>query len=317
MRVKKQYKKGGKVKAVKKKGPKNVIDTLSDEQFLRYIKTKDVNVLPTTEISTLSRESYEKLSEPEKKVYDSFYGNQTQPYQVDVNVGGRTFNTVRKKDDIHWEDALRMVRDSGVEEITNEVNDSLDKDKFRISPENDPLRDYSFRAHASPNYFSDDFKGGSINVPKKFNPNDPITDSIVKEYYFDFAAPNLPPNMSDENKNIIYDEGIRIVKEKVARPYIKDVAAELAHLNLPRYMSEDAKWWERPTDPFRKLESETDDAREERARGEGSDPDLSNYHDPRDYEYRTHFAPDGAEAIMFLEYNLTQRLLDLLENQPQ
>ena len=67
-------------------------------------------MLPEVEVSALTDDSYNKLSSPQQKIYDFYetpYGTrQTIPTGLNTNM--------------HWKDALRMVEEQGLEEISHE-----------------------------------------------------------------------------------------------------------------------------------------------------------------------------------------------------
>ena len=118
------------------------------------------NILPPAMITTLSDESYGKLSAAQKQVCDAFGGDQTIKYVNKVVPEGRPINPVRREDSLHWEDAVRMVEDSGVENISNTPQVTRDASGQEVV--NYPMDHYgTFRAHANVPWDS----GGNIFIP--------------------------------------------------------------------------------------------------------------------------------------------------------
>lgn len=281
----------------------SVLPDFSEKAVKQRLAAEGINVLPSDslEISTLSDKSYDKLPVNERQVYDAFYGSQTLPYEVQTGIPeGRTMSKIRKKDNIHWEDALRMTRDSGVAGIYNEPSYSARKnpEKFNIKKGS---RD--FRAHA--NLYS-----GEIFIPpfqtfQQKYPNwaatNPRWDSTMSKYGYD-------DNFSSWDEVQAYESG---------SAYISNLTAELAHLNLEKQVNKEGEaFFQRYNIPFREtpdystLMNVSDDSRAEREKEEGKYPDSSNYRTIGDYEYHTHYDPEGAEARMFREYNLKNRLFN-------
>ena len=242
-----------------------------------------VYMLPTAEISTLSDKSYNELSEPEKQVYNAYRGKQILPYELAYNPNPTSrynpwLGAVRKKDFLHWEDALRMVRDSGVETISNVPVEGENSESYNYQ------KDY-FRAHADPNK-------NTIYVP-------PLPKS-----FWSASREWLP----DPNA-----EYIKLIAAELAHLNLRnqlnseDSFGQRALTNFRDFAHGPGKTYRFSNSKYNKLESQTDESRLERKAIEGEYPDETNYTTPKDLEYQTHFSPTGAEARQFYNYNFTGR----------
>lgn len=147
---------------------------------------EDTNIIPEVEISTLSDESYDKLSDAQKQVYDAFGGDQTIRYTNKVVPEGRTIRPVRRESELHWEDALRMVEDSGVENIYNTPKVTRDASGKEVV--NHPMdSDGIFRAHAWIPFDS----GGNIFIPSAEAWDNAYHSDTAKEKYISKLAAEL------------------------------------------------------------------------------------------------------------------------------
>jgi len=299
---------------------------ISIGSYETYLKNKGVTTIPSAEVSTLSDESYNKLSDNQKQVYDAFHGAQTLPYELETKPPGRNVNKVRKKDDLHWEDALRMVQDSGVKNIYNTPKDAKYKKGYK---------DGDFRAHASKNNNSiyippssnelvytgvrdrklkelalvktliEGFESGGGNYSENGYP----VSQMRYDYYKNERLPILLGGYENfynnsDRRGMWYESGSledsSNFEENINDKYIRDLTAELAHVYRRKEQS-------LPTElaDFYK----TQGSRAVRAIKEGEWPDDSNYSTESDLEYQTHYAPTGNEATMFSEYNLSSKIL--------
>lgn len=304
---------------------------ISMGSYETYLKNKGVTTIPSAEVSTLSDESYNKLSDNQKQVYDAFHGAQTLPYELETKPPGRNINTVRKKDDLHWEDALRMVQDSGVKNIYNTPKDATMAKGYKEG---------DFRAHStklnnsiyippSSGYTGakdkrlkelelvktliEGFESGEGNYSKidgdgKRRP----VSQMQYDYYKNERLPILLEGYENfynnsDRRGLWYESGSLEDSSNFGanNDYVSNLTAELAHVNrrkeqgLPTELADFYK---------------TQGSRAVRAIKEGEWPDRSNYSTESDYEYQTHYAPTGNEARMFSEYNLSSKILrDLAE----
>ena len=282
-----------------------------------------INV-PEVSISALSNESYDRLNQPQRVLYDMYTAPEGGTRQtLPINIGGEN----RQVGDIHWKDALRMAQNSPRTQIydTPHSNALRDKDKYMING------DY-FRAHAHP-------MSGNIYVPpshaypverdKSFkdeygNTFDTYTDNRFREFYIDprtnkpWGEVELPegfletigtPNFnregitSDMYKTMYKERGPYSEKAFQYTPDEKDrlqqgkrmstIIAEYGHTS-PEVTN--------PRDGF-PGHFQTIFDRIKRSREEGEWPDASNYQSPEDLEYHTHTAPNSAENQLYDKYN--------------
>lgn len=95
--------------------------------------------IPEISISALSNESYNKLSQSERVLYDMYTdpeGATRQTLPIDIGQENRQVG------DIHWKDAVRMAQNAPRTQIYNRPNKSVDKDKYQID------KGHPFRAHS-------------------------------------------------------------------------------------------------------------------------------------------------------------------------
>ena len=274
-------------------------------------------------ISTLSDESYNKLSDNQKQVYDSFSGDQTQPYRVESSIPGRTILPVAEKDDLHWEDALRMVQDSGVRNIYNRPRELpegwIDDDFFRAHRKKANIYIPSAELYTgNKNERLEHIAEAKDNI-KRYESGekdfafteegyaDGNFDEGMYEFYRDVRLPLLiagqeqtPEERERMGFKPVYMRSLdELTNYRKNKEYINTLAAELAHVNRSKELGL----------PMDVLESYgTLGGRMMRAFKEGEWPDDSNYSTTGDVEYKTHFAPNSNEKKMFDEYNLSTRL---------
>ena len=175
-------------------------DNMSMEEIERIMETQGGFPLGDAEVSTLSDKSYNKLDPKYQQVYDAYQGNQTIPFTTKVSPpnAGRTLGySVFRKDDIHWQDALRMVQDSGVDEIYNHpLEKARDREKYDTV---DWKLGKDFRAHAWDN---------NIHIPEL----SAITYGLI----------------TDGGKNSGYLSNYHLDQ---AKEYMRQLKAELAHVD--------------------------------------------------------------------------------------
>ena len=246
------------------------------ENYEKYLRNRGVNVLPSAEITTLSDESYDKLSDAQKQVYDAFGGYQTAKYKNKFVPGGRSINRMRREDDLHWEDAIRMVEDSGVENIYNTPEQT--RDVYGKAVTNHPMNELGkFRAHARVPWDS----GGNIFIPS------------IDAHKRQFEHWNTKgAGRSDEE-----------IQKHSLDSYVGDLTAELGHLVQRNIENENVEGG-----GYRGAAKRAYASRDARAKALGYTPDHSNYRMPIDYEFQTHFGSEGGESTMFDRYNLDARM---------
>ena len=247
------------------------------ENYEAYLRNRGVNIIPAAaEISTLSDESYDKLSDPQKQVYDAFGGQQTAKY-IHKFTPGRSINRVRREGDLHWEDALQMVEDSDVENISNTPQETRDVTGQLVRKF--PMNKYGdFRAHAWTPFDG----GGDIFIPGV---------DAHKSHYRAWNERGGPTSWSDEE-----------IDKKALDSYVEDLTAELGHLYQRNIANENLRGG------HRELSRQTNASRKVREELLGHYPDRSNYHIPADREFQTHFGAEGGEATMYDKYNLDARM---------
>jgi len=294
--------------------------------YEKYLKNRGITTIPSAEVSTLSDESYNKLSDNQKQVYDAFHGAQTLPYELETKPLGRNINTVRKKDDIHWEDALRMVQDSGVNNIYNtpihpdykkgykEGDFRAHATKFNNSIHIPPssgytgARDKRLKELELVKTLIEGFESGGGNYSENGRP----VSQGKYNYYKNKRLPLLLEGYENfydnpDKQGLWYESGSLEDSSNfgVNDDYLSNLTAELAHVNRRKEQN-------LPTELYDFYKSQG--SRAVRAIKEGEWPDDSNYSTESDYEYQTHYAPTGNEATMFSEYNLSSKILrDLAE----
>ena len=175
-------------------------DNMSMEEIERIMETQGGFPLGDAEVSTLSDKSYNKLDPKYQQVYDAYQGNQTIPFTTKVSPpnAGRTLGySVFRKDDIHWQDALRMVQDSGVDEIYNHpLEKARDREKYDTV---DWKLGKDFRAHAWDN---------NIHIPEL----SAITYGLITD--------------GGKNSGYVTNHNLDQAKE-----YMRQLKAELAHVD--------------------------------------------------------------------------------------
>ena len=305
---------------------------ISMGSYEKYLKNRGITTIPSAEVSTLSDESYNKLSDNQKQVYDAFHGAQTLPYELETKPLGRNINTVRKKDDIHWEDALRMVQDSGVKNIYNtpahpdykkgykEGDFRAHTQKFNNSIYIPPSSGYTgakdkrLKELELVKTLIEGFEsgGGNYSHPRLGDGKKRPVPQRQYDYYKNERLPILLEGYENfynnsDRQGMWYESGSLEDSSNfgVNNDYLSSLTAELAHVN--RFKEQNL-----PTELYEFYK--TQGSRAVRAIKEGKWPDSSNYKTASDLEYQTHYAPTGNEATMFSEYNLSSKILrDLAE----
>ena len=224
-------------------------------------------MLPEVTVSALTDKSYNKLTDAQKQVYDSFIGPDGGVSQT-VDIG----NDYR----MHWGNALKMVDDLKVKNIFNRPNMFMGYGSKGA---------VNFRPHANPLY-------NNIYIPKLAEEGDPhyiegVTDLMDKVRLGEAA---WVKEMSEEER-ADYLKRLTHARDSVNRKmYFSDLIAELAHI---------PEFWR--SESFTNLPI-TIARRIKRGIKEGSIPDYSNYRDPKDIEYHTHTGPNSFEQKLREKY---------------
>jgi len=314
-------------------------------------------VVPEGNISSLSKESYEKLNDSEKYIYDLYtdqdgYFNQTIPH--------RSYDGVTS--DIQYQDMLRMLKDSETDIIFKpSFRSKLEKKKYHIK-DGDPY----FRGHAFPNKFPG--MNSDIHIPpvkeqdeyletfdeerldKKYGLNSEQMAMILYKPWMVDLRKNNWKNTEDYNveKGEGYSEGTMMTDRD-----IYDAITDYRFGDKEKYPDDDFDWkndklmdviegfmnenyGKRSDDPAYREESDvirndnlrqftnilvaelahtnkdirtgfldwlqTQPSRVKRMIQERGFVDHSNYTDPSDYEYKTHYGPNSSEIKLLQKY---------------
>jgi len=144
-------------------------------------------------VKVLSKQSYNKLSQPEKNVYDTFKINSKHGTGLKIAEASFLKGQKEKRSMNVW-DAMRLVKDSGVKKISNkpsflvglQTNFGFDKNKFWNYQKGGKKLGPNFRAHANamtstinvPNRNINSYSRGllaeSAHMKGYFNPNNNI-----------------------------------------------------------------------------------------------------------------------------------------------
>ena len=230
-------------------------------------------MLPEVEVSALTDESYNKLSQPQQNLYDSFVTPDGIAQTVDIGNDRQ----------MHWKDALKMTDDLGIRNIYNEPNllAKMNPKAFSYLEEKN-----DFRPHASPII-------KNIHVPKLIRPDDPLYHDWAKVMIDDLKLGEeyWVKQMSEQERLDKIKTLRKSVEDTYRTKYFKDIIAEFAHIpefwrsesfyNIPKSFMNDA---------MRFIQ--------------GKEMDHSRYHDKDHYEYKTHNAPDSFEEQLREKYKM-------------
>tara|TARA_R100000700_G_scaffold24714_1_gene31556 strand:- start:3371 stop:6160 length:2790 start_codon:yes stop_codon:yes gene_type:complete len=250
------------------------------------------NPIPEVEISALSDKSYNKLSDAQKQVYDTYTlpskdFKQYMPFQLSDRTEGH----------IHWKDAINMVDKSGVGNIYNKPLASGDKWKMDEHGH--------FRAHAQSSLANKltpfwEYPGLKSLKPGLLGTVDDVFRKTLPTG--DIAIPNLPQRFKKSYEDYQYPDRYPISEEEFwnrrdkeyerqVPEYMRTLFAELAHID-----PEAKTKWSELTTPLSRLS---------RSIREGESPDDSNYQSYFDHEYHTHYGPNSSERAL-LKQSLKQ-----------
>ena len=258
----KTFQKGGFNSAYQKGGVKK------EEEF--------PGLLPEVEVSALTDESYNKLSSPQKQIYDTF--KTPRGVAQTVNIG--------EDREMHWKDALKMTKDLGIRNISNK-NSWLFQNLFERSPE--AAKKGNITAHANVlmrNVTIPEHKGPGHPNYNKFNQD--VIDDLKenKEYWV--------KQLSKEEREIRIREIEANHEDWARKDYFDDLFAEYAHI---------PEFW--------RIESlknaPVSAARDIYRFVTGQEIDHSRYKDPHHTEYHTHTGPDSFEEKLKEKYKIKQK----------
>ena len=227
------------------------------------VKEEFPGLLPEVEVSALKDKSYNKLSDSQKQVYDSFVtpGGTAQT----VNIGGDR--------EMHWKNALQMVKDVDVNISNTPEKNIFGYDKQKVYKEGSN-KGY-FRSHAQR-------IAKKIHVPA----HQVYKDQTAR--WQEGAKKRGPefPQMSDTD-----------VENLARKNYFSNIIAETAH--IPEFYRKES-FKNLPISAARRLyRSITGDSDKMGNR--------SNYEDPHDIEYHTHTGPDSFEEKLRSKYEIKQK----------
>ena len=227
--------------------------------------------LPEVEVSALTDESYNKLSDPQKQIYDSFVT--PDGIAQTVNIGDDRV--------MHWKDALRMTDDLGVRNIYNKPSTV-----GQMFPSTFNVNDTDFRPHVNPAL-------KNVYVPKLIEPGDPLYYNWATNMINDLKLGEqvwVKQMSEQERKNKIHRLRTTI-EDAYRREYFEDIIAEYAHIpefwrsesfyNIPKSLMNDAIRF------FK-----------------GEEMDRARYKDKDHYEYKTHTGPDSFEEKLREKYKM-------------
>jgi hypothetical protein len=231
-------------------------------------------LLPEVEVSALTDKSYNKLSDPQKQVYDTF-----------VTPGGiaQTVNLGEGRD-MHWKGALQMTEDLGIRNIYNKPSRIFNTFFNRY-----PSDAETFTPHSKPvlkNITIPEHKGPKHPNYRKFNQD--VIDDLKenKEYWV--------KQLSKEEKEAEIRE-IETSHENYGRKeYFDNLIAEYAHM---------PEFWR--TESFKNLPVSL--AKDIYRFIKGEETDHSRYKDSDHYEYKTHTGPDSFEEKLKSKYEIKRK----------
>ena len=320
--------------------------------------TIDGGMLPEVNINSLSKESYEKLNDEEKYIYD-LYTDQDGNFKQTIPFQGNDGITA----DIGYEDMLRMLKDSATDiNFKPRWSTFLNKDRYNIK---DGQTD--FRAHAVKNMLPG--MDSDIYIPPVAEMEEylrlPDEERLDNKYgltaeqmrgilWKPWIRNNLSKNnwKSTDDYNVGQGEGYTEGTMMTDRD-IYDAVTDYRFGDKEKYPDDDFDWdndelqniligfmqenyGRRSDDPAYREEADvyrnnnlskftgkliaelahtnkdirtgfgdwlrTTGSRIGRAFEEGSYPDRSNYHDPTDSEYQTHYGPNSRELQLLRKY---------------
>lgn len=265
---------------VRKRGYKQKYETGGD-------KEEFPGLLPEVEVSALTDESYNKLSDPQKQVYDTFVTPQGIAQTVDLG----------DNRSMHYKSALQMTEDLGVRNISNKPSFVFNKFLNR-KKEGNP----NFTPHAIPILKSVTIPPHSLYKDRSTFGNHLIKKLQDNEGYW-------AQNMTEQERA---DEIRKFQDAQTGasrRAYFDKLIAEYAHIpefwrketfiNKPVSLAKDAgrlmNW------AFKKAKRIGPDISLKQA------TDAPRYADEDHYEYKTHRGPDSFEEKLKNKYEMKKQ----------
>ena len=284
-------------------------------------KMPTVNI-PEVEISALTDETYDKLSQSQKKLYDLYQTKQGTRQTIPINVG----RDRKVTQDIHYLDALNLAARNPTTQIYNTplnlpfVNDMKMDD------------DGSFRAHYHPASGNIHTPGLAANIKKASRLNSYVVYDTDKDIVTDMnlgdpqdlrrarSSGNLTaynPAFPSQREFLESDPARRAqmienLKRTPTSEQIDKAASETLSTTFEEYAHADGDTHHPMQNFFGRAVTFGDRLR--RGIKEGSYPDASNYSSKYDLEYHTHNAPNSAVNQLADRYGMDQ--YDMVNRKP-
>ena len=244
-------------------------------------------LLPEVEVSALTDESYNKLSDPQKQVYDTFVTPQGVAQTVDLG----------DNRSMHYKSALQMTEDLGVKNIYNKPSFVFNKLLNRKKEDNP-----DFTAHATPI-----LKNVTIPPHSLYKDRSTFGNNIIKRLQDNegyWAQSMTEQERADEIRRFQDAQ-----TNSSRRAYFKNLIAEYAHIpefwrketfiNKPVSLAKDASrlmnW------AFKKAKNIGPNISLKQA------TDAPRYADEDHYEYKTHRGPDSFEEQLKNKYEMKKQ----------
>ena len=229
------------------------------------------NLLPEVEVSALTDESYNKLSAPQKQLYDTFVTPGGVAQTVDIG----------NDREMHWKGALQMAEDLGVRNIYNKptgITGKLFQKLFARRPD-------QLQVSANPL-----FKDITVHGHDKFQST--FMNSGIKTLKNNKA--NWVRELTDEEREAKIREFKDLQEQTDRKGYFGNVIAELAHIpEFWRWESLKNKPVSFAKDAYRFIK--------------GEEVDHARYRDKDHYEHKTHTGPDSFEEKLREKYKIKRK----------
>lgn len=283
-----------------------------------------INV-PEVEISALKDETYDKLSQAQKKLYDLYQTPQGTRQTIPITVG----RDRKVTQDIHYLDALNLAARNPLTQIRNKPFSNVLVDLVQGKPEVN--RHGQFRAHYVPATKDIYMSPHDANIkditdinkyvvvdwddnPTDMNLGDP---QDLKKFHSNGELYSFSPDFSSQREYLESDPArkAQMIKNANRKPFPKQLekaASKSLEKAFQEYGHADSDTNHPMQNFFGQVITYGDRAR--RAIKEGSWPDASNYNSKFDYEYHTHHSPNSAVNQLVDRYGMDQ--YDMVNKKP-
>ena len=322
----KQYEQGGFSNDINKPAKSTYVDKRSGYGFPTTYShggphMPTVNI-PEVEISALTDQTYDKLSQAQKKLYDLYETPQGTKQTIPIDVG----RDRRVTQDIHYLDALNLAARNPTTQIYNTPLDRPFVDDYEMNDFGD------FRAHYYPATDNIHSPGLAANLKNVSNINKFVVIDRDKNIVTDMNLGKPEDLRKFHSSGELYSYSPHRPSQ---REYLESDPARKAQMieNLkrgPTPQQEDKARSETLSTYFEEYAHADDDTvhpmqnfigqgitqvdRLRRAIKEGSYPDASNYSSRFDYEYHTHNSPNSAVNQLADRYGMEQ--YDMVNRKP-